>query len=246
MSELLVKLKSRAIRRQGYARVRGVKLAVDRSVISKPVIRQLALSRYEVPEANALEGILRADVRVLELGGGIGFMSALAAGRIDLAKGRVVVYGANPLLVPIIERTHALNGSRAEVHNTVLLPGDASGSTKFYRRFNFPESSLSGDAPGVVEVIDVPVRSFDEVVRELAPTVLVVDIEGGETTLFATADLSSVRCAVVEFHPAITGDKAISDTIAVMRENGLHLSIALSAANVLSFVRDEITHQRST
>lgn len=236
---ILTHAKSLLIRRRGSARVHGVKVAVDPAVMTSANIRRIARKRYEEPEARALDAIIRPDDRVLELGGGVGFMSAVALSRIDPAKGRVVVYEANPLLIPIIRRTHALNGRTAEVNHAVLAPGEVSGSIKFYRRENFSISSLDGDGGDVAEVVDVPLMSFGAVLKDLRPTVLVIDIEGGETTIFNDApDLSSVRGAVIEFHPAQTGDRAISDVIALLRASGLHLSIRLSSANVLAFVRD--------
>lgn len=239
LAGLHTRLKRALIRRRGFATVHGIKVAFDPAVVSRPVIRQLECGAYEVPEVSALGKVIRPDDHVLELGGGIGFMSAFAMQHIDPARGAAVVYEANPLLIPVIKRTHALNGSAVTVENAVLAPGKVSGHAKFFRRFNFPESSLDGEAPGVIEQHDVPLVSFDEVLRDFRPTLLVVDIEGGEATVFDGVDLSCVRAAIVEFHPAVTGNRVVTEVIGRLAAQGLSVDLQMSRSNVLTFVREE-------
>lgn len=77
--------------------------------------------QYEVPEAKRIGKILRPADVVLEIGAGIGFVTALILK--NPAVERVISFEANPLLVPMIQRTLADNGvgsQRFELHNAIL------------------------------------------------------------------------------------------------------------------------------
>jgi len=51
----------------------------------------------------------------------------------------------------------------------------------------------------------VPVRAFNEEVRSVKPSLLVIDIEGGELELVPHMDLTGIRAIVIELHERVTG-----------------------------------------
>jgi hypothetical protein len=48
------------------------------------------------------------------------------------------------------------------------------------------------------------------VLAEIAPDVLVMDVEGAEVDLLRDCDLGTVRAAIIELHPHIVGEERIA------------------------------------
>lgn len=183
--------------------VHGVKIAVDETAISPNIMQALTSGSYESVEARQLDGIVQKGERVVELGGGLGFISS-KIGLLGRAES-ITVYEANPDLIPLIERTHALNGVKAETLNAVVAPRASAPTMPFYVRRDFWASSLSPDPYGYERAIDVPVVDFDAMLRARRPTMLVVDIEGGEEMLFQDIALTGVRKVYLELHQNVIG-----------------------------------------
>jgi len=91
--------------------VQEVELEIDDAAIPPPLDTALREGRYEHSAARALKMLLKPGDTYFELGGGVGFVSTLAA-RIVRDPARVHVYEANPELIATIERTWAANGPR--------------------------------------------------------------------------------------------------------------------------------------
>jgi protein-L-isoaspartate O-methyltransferase len=66
---------------------------------------------YEADEANAAERCVKEGFRVLELGAGIGYVTAICARR--TAPENVLAVEANPALIPVIRATLRATGRRA-------------------------------------------------------------------------------------------------------------------------------------
>jgi FkbM family methyltransferase len=188
---------------EAVATVHGVRLALDETRMSATMLEVIRAGNYEREEAHHIPAIVEPGERVVELGGGIGLISALV-GRSGRAE-RVVVYEANPHLVPLLERTHALNGVDAEVVNAVVLPRPVAPTVPFYLRRDFWASSLSPEPYGYDEVVEVPVVGFEEMLERHRPTLLVVDIEGGEAELFRDVALTGVKKVYIEVHQQVLG-----------------------------------------
>ena len=173
--------------------LRGINLTLGEH--TPPNIRTaIQRGRYERGEANAVEAILQAGDRVLEIGGGIGYISTLCARTAE-----VTVYEAAPYLISHIEKTLADNGASASVRNAVLVNAQGGGRVPFFLRDEYWESSLDGTAD-YASAVDVPTVSLAEVLAEVRPNVLVADIEGGEYELLK-APLPGVDRIIVEVHP---------------------------------------------
>ena len=99
---------------------------------------------YERKECDAVMRMVQDDDVVLELGGGIGYMSTLIATH---KKVRTVhTYEANPTLIPYIRSVHEANEvTNVTVHNALLADGPGE-PVPFYVRQNFLGSSESVDA----------------------------------------------------------------------------------------------------
>ncbi len=63
-------------RHRGEARVDGIRLPIDRTVLSPKMEYTLAKGRYEYGEARQAARVISPGDTVLELGSGIGFVSS--------------------------------------------------------------------------------------------------------------------------------------------------------------------------
>jgi FkbM family methyltransferase len=168
--------------------------------------RMLSIVRdgqYEQGEARQIPKLLEPGERVVEIGAGIGFISSLVG--IQRKASRIAVYEANPALLPLIHSNHEMNGVVAEVTNAVIRPAVESGTTPFYVRHDFWASSLSPNPKGYREVVQVPAISFGEMLNKHRPTLLIVDIEGGELELFDGVSLTGVKKVYIELHQKVIG-----------------------------------------
>jgi FkbM family methyltransferase len=215
---------------------RGIKLTLDENVISPDMIKKITEGKYEVAEANNIERILAEDEVVLELGAGIGFISSLTAKHPKTK--RIVSYEANPKLIPIIKKTLTDNTdpSRAnwEVRNAILANGTKAETMDFYVHRNFWASSLL-PIENAEEVVKIPVVSFNAVLADICPTLIVCDIEGGELDLFKNADLSSVKKVYMEVHQKRIGRRGMIRLFDYMHSRGFHYDQNHSHGSVVLF-----------
>ena len=219
-------------------RSQGMLFPLDRSVLTQKQIRLLRRGRYEEKEFAAVTALVRPRDTVLELGAGMGFMSTVAALKNRAA--RVVAYEANPRMIPYIREVHRLNGVEVDLRHAVL--GPAGGEATFYIREEFPDSSLERDPPGKVSAViaeeRVAVHDIAATMAGIAPTVLICDIEGAEARLIPQADLSSLRCAVVELHPQWIGQDGVRAVFEAMTAAGLTYFPKTSTRKVVTFRKD--------
>lgn len=186
----------------------GVRLVLDRKIVSRTVASALLEGRYEHKEANLLLEILEPGERILEIGAGIGFVSVVAAktGRVEAQR----LYEANPALLDYISSTHRLNGvDNIDVRNEILSSEQEDGETSFYLRHDFWASSTNPEPWKYKEVIKVKVSSLEQAVLEFKPSLIICDIEGGELELFRKARLPGVKKALVEVHEPAIGPRGV-------------------------------------
>jgi FkbM family methyltransferase len=144
--------------------------------------------------------VLVPDDVVMELGGGIG-MVAIACAKVT-GSARVFSYEANPELESLVRDNYALNGVEPTLKMCML--GSDTGKRVFHVSERFSRSSVFA-AGEHLTAIEVPVISFNAEISKVQPTVLVVDIQGGELELLDYADLSTLEKLLVEVHPDIVG-----------------------------------------
>ncbi len=224
----------------GIIRSRGLKFPLERDILGRKVVRLLRANDYETKEFEAVQALVGPQDTVMELGAGIGFMSTVAAVK---CKARAVhAFEANPALLPYIRQVHALNGARNVTVRNALLAGRKGKPVDFYVRKNLLASSmepLQGDRDGgVVSVAKVEVENINTVLQEIAPTVLICDIEGAEADLLPKADLSCLRVAVVELHPQWIGQSGVQAVFDTMHKAGLTYFPKRSNAKVVTFRKD--------
>lgn len=214
----------------------GVQLRVDPEFMSPRLIEVIRAGQYEAPEARKIGKIIQPGDVILEIGAGIGFMTALMLKNSNVA--RVISFEANPLLISKIQRTledNKLGGQRFELHNNVLGAED-TGTIDFYIHKDFWASSLR-KTPATIHSYPVSLVSFDKTIKAVRPSVIVCDIEGGEQALFRTSDLAGVRNVYMELHQRVLGPAGMRDMFQTFHDRGFHYDQNHSQGAIVLFSR---------
>lgn len=216
----------------------GVKVPASGFLTDKRIERINAAQYEGLEMAGALHVVGEDDV-VLEIGAGIGLVGAVIAAN---AKPRAVQsFEANPDLIPVIEQLYATNelGGRINVTNQVLVSApERPESIGFHIHNSYLGSSLIEPSNRQTREVQVPTASFSEVCADLQPTVLVMDIEGGELEILRHADLTPFRAMVLEFHPKAYGIGGMRECKTILRDAGFARIPEKSTRTVWTCTRD--------
>ena len=219
-------------KKPAWAENQGIWLPCHQPGIASSIARQIYFGEYESKEIDIVARKLEAHDTVVEVGAGLGYLSAFCAKRIGSE--RVHTFEANPALMPLIQATHRRNAIAPAVHNVLLARG--AGECTFYVETEFWASSTTARS-AEAQAIKVPQRDLNAELKRLAPTFMIVDIEGGEGEFFAYADLASVRKICLETHPDVLGNDGISTIFAHLLAQGFVLDFSCIRKNVFYFYR---------
>lgn len=201
----------------------GLTVPTKRSGMNRDILNHLYARLYERPEIEGLTRIVRPGDRVLELGAGLGIISALAA-RAAGPEGQVRSYEANPSLLEDTRAFLAANGIvTVDLVHAVLVSDLNPAPRRFHLSNSFAEGSLlpkEGQDPA--QTVEVPAESLAAVLAEYRPDVLICDIEGAEVELFPAFPPSTLRAAVVELHPDRLSPAQIQSIHDGLAAQGLH------------------------
>ncbi len=216
----------------------GIILSVPKGTVSPTILESLIKGGYEQIELEIAQKIIEPNERILELGGGIGYLSTSI--KILHNDAEICTMEANPNLMPAIADTHALNNCQIE-----LLHGAASdhdGETDFYLRANFWESSTRKERV-FSETSRVPAIDTARVIRNFRPSMLVIDIEGDEERVVPFLPLEGINKILMELHPEVTGPAVVSSLFAVLLKSGFHVDLSHSKGNAFTFLRSHHTYR---
>lgn len=219
--------------------LKGVKLNISNDeVLSKDVLLSLLQRGYEDKENKIIRDHIDKDDIVLELGTGLGFNSITVA---KMNEGKIVSYEGNPYLIPQIKKNQELNQVFFDIRNRILVSRETGGGTlPFTVLENVCASTLRKPPAGfkIKETKQVETESARDVLNEIKPSFLIVDIEGWEEDFFSRPDLlidSTVKKILVELHPDIIGDDAASGVVQNIMKAGFNLVTESSYESVLFF-----------
>lgn len=214
-----------------YAEINGVKLSFGPHLSAK-MCQQIVDGTYESAEITLLSALLEDGDRVLEVGAGLGYLSTFCAKK--LGSESVLAVEANPSLEIPIRSNFSLNRVSPELRICVLA--ERAGEVDFFVEKDFWSSSLHRRSPGAKRV-SVTTQSAYDVVTEFRPSILVVDIEGGESSLFDQLELPGIRALVIEMHPHVIGIDEVNRVRRVIESKGFSRSAAGNRKNVELFMR---------
>lgn len=193
----------------------GIKLVSDAARIPAIVRDLMYREVYEDTERNILLKLLRPGSKVLEVGTGLGFIALLASR--TCGADNVLTYEANSTLEPLIRENFRLNDLTPTLHMKAMT---SDGRTlTFYRSDNIISSSTyDRELPG--SKVEAESDAFPVVMKEYAPDVLIMDVEGAEDELLRVDDFGSVRHILVELHPHIIGEAKVQELKDLLKQKG--------------------------
>lgn len=216
----------------------GVKVRFATEHLSIAQAVRIKKGKYEGKEVHAITSCLSGGERVLELGGGIGFVSSVVCKTKSPSSYDVVE--ANPRLIPMIKDTHALNEIAAvRIHNCIAT-SDVKALRRGYFDFNIGESFGASSIMKIeksVEKIRVPTIDIGRMINQAKPNVLISDIEGAEVGLLDDVDISNIDLAIFEVHPGIVGLGGVDRLFRTMSRQGFAYSAKGSQGAVVVFNR---------
>jgi FkbM family methyltransferase len=175
--------------------LRGVKIPIHPR-FSDFMVKVMLSESYERAEADMLEGLLRPDDRVLDLGAGCGFLSTLAAKK--LAPGAVMAVEADPDLVEACAATFGENDVMAELVHAAVAATEAP--VHLTRTRDFWSNKLAPEAGECT--VEVQGKTFRDLLNAHNPTVIICDIEGAERYVAGHSLAAFVRAVLIECHSA--------------------------------------------
>lgn len=210
----------------------GIALVAKHPAISDEMRQVLYFNKYEVPEFEILRRTLDPSDRVIEVGGGIGFLSTYLA-RV-CGDENVTMIEANPTLEPIIRRNHELNGVAPTVILAVATCDAASESATLFLADNFwSTSTVRTDSNKVT----VPTVNLNRLIDDVMPSYLIIDIEGAEVEMAPALRLDGVEKLLIELHPHVTGNDAANGVVQQFVQKGFLVDFYKSKLNQIYMTR---------
>lgn len=219
-------------------KLNGITLALPTDFDAPRIKAKLESGDYESAEARAAMVRVKPGQRVLELGAGLGYVTALCA-RIA-GPDNVVSVEANPAMLEVIRANLARNGLDGVelVHGAVTAARDTDKTVPFRAGPAFWGGAvLPLGRKGSRHVVEVPLVQFSELMQGFRPHVVIMDIEGAEADLFDAPWPEHVRAVIMELHPKKYPDTVIAQIIECMARSGLTYDPSTSEGRVLGFRR---------
>ncbi|MCV2893906.1 FkbM family methyltransferase [Lentibacter sp. XHP0401] len=198
----------------------GVKVPPSPYLTEKRIER-INAARYEGQEIAGALHVVGPEDRVVEMGAGLGIVGAVT--QCNARPAAMVSFEANPNMIPHIEALYALNRIKSKItlHNKVLLTEpEPPESVDFFLRNSFLGSSLTDSEARETTAVSIPTAHFEELRTSFKPTVLLMDIEGGELDFLRHANLEGIRAIVLEFHPEAYGKDGMRECKDILRKAG--------------------------
>lgn len=180
--------------------IKGIRLRIPDEQLSPPLIKALESGHYEWNEFAAIEKHLVQGDRVLDIGAGAGFISTRSAHIVGAEN--VVCVEASPEMVPVIQRNLNLNAaSEVTLLHGAVVPDNFEGkNVEFKVAKAFWASRINTANSKAENVVSVPALHFTQLLEKYKPSVVIMDIEGGEVDICQQIWPPCVRLLIMEIH----------------------------------------------
>lgn len=207
---------------------RGILIPIVPQLFSEPIAESVRAGHYESHEVAMLDALIQPGEVILEVGAGCGFISSYCAKNPHTRAVHCVE--ANPNLIDVIKLTHELNDVDVTVYHELLAKQD--GEADFYLHADFWASGTHSFLGKPVKVRTTP---FQRRLAAVRPTMLIIDIEGGEESLFEDVDLNGVKKIMVELHQPTIGRHGMKKVFDLLSAQNFHYEVWHSAYSIVTF-----------
>ncbi|WP_424939073.1 FkbM family methyltransferase [Aliiroseovarius sp. S253] len=218
----------------------GLKLKIPQACMNDNIRDAITRGSYEGNETLATKRHVEATDRVLDLGGGAGYV-AFQAARITGAA-NVTTVEASPAMFKAIGESAEKNGldELRALHGAVVPDSHPEDTVNFEVLPGFWASSVAVDGEKkkkASKLVSVPAMKFSDLQEIAQPTVVTMDIEGAEADLAKAHWYPSVRIVIMEIHPQSYGLHGLRQLISDMFANGFGLMPWGTRGSVMVFKR---------
>jgi FkbM family methyltransferase len=201
--------------------VKGVYLPINYS-LGFNTLRWIINGQYEKDEIRIIEAKLEHSDIVLEIGTGLGFVSAYCAKKIGDSK--IYTFEANPLNVETAHKVFVKNKVNPSLTNAFLA--DIKGTVKFsVNKKSRLASSIKIDKENNVEIQQL---ILNDIIAAHEPSFLVMDIEGSEYEIFKLISFQSIIKIQFELHPKIIGEQKCEEIFSILEKSHFKKDTSLS------------------
>lgn len=199
------------------------------------VLRFIDNGQYENGEIEIIRNTVEPGDTVIELGTGLGFISAYCSKKIGSPN--VYTFEANPFLEKHIRELYDKNAVRPNLQFAVL--GREEGKTIFYANNKFLLASALTKTPGAdMRPVEVPVKELNEVIRTIQPSYLIMDIEGGEYEIFEAIDFQTITKIQFELHPDVLGPDKVSRMFKKLEDSNFIRDMSFASGDNYYFYKE--------
>lgn len=223
-------------------RIGPISAALNDERIPENARDALRRGRYEFKEREIARRLLAKGDRVIELGAGMGVVSATMATIIG-PEGKLLSFEANPEIIKLAAENANANGLAIQFRNAIANPRSITppGSTiDFYVLKSFAASSTR-QASRAQKPIKIPAMPMEDQIAAHNANALVFDIEGSERDVIMHGDFSGIEKIIFEIHPKIIGLPVCVELIQKLESHGLNLRRDLMFGDVIAFDRAPAT-----
>lgn len=217
--------------------INGIDLEIPGECLSPQISEALRSGKYEHSEAAALRRHLLPDDRMVDLGAGAGYLVSSAA---KVVGGENVLgVEANPLMAAAARANLRRNGGGGGqvLHGAVVADAYTGETIRFLARRPFWGGHIDAGAADSDRHVDVPALRIGQVMAAHEPTLVMMDIEGGEADLAGYRWPGHVRMVILEIHARRYSAAVLNSIFTGFFDAGFTYSPWGSKAQTLIFAR---------
>ncbi len=179
-----------------------------------------AIGDYEQADLQLIDETIESTDLVMECGAGAGVTGSFAAMR----SGRpVVVVEPNEAMYRQIRATFAANDQRLVLVDAAVVPDSFVADHLELGIYDEYWWSSALTPAAADHRVSVRAKGISSLLAEYQPTVLILDIEGGECGLFPADIPTSLRMIMIEIHTPDIGELATVELVNRIQEQGFKL-----------------------
>jgi FkbM family methyltransferase len=216
--------------------IHGIEVPLASDEVSAVIWQALTSGSYEAKEARLVSKAIKPGDRVLELGAGIGIITAIIA---NIQGVSVWAFEANPSTAVLAKRVIDANCLNNVNFSQGLLKAGEPHTTQFYVRRDLWMSSMDENQGPYEKVIELTSVNIDSFIFRHNINTLVMDIEGAERDLLENAKLPGVERIFLELHDHLYGLSGIRDITHALAVRGYAYDPRGSQGPCVLFSKDD-------